>query len=132
MNDEQLDEALKDAAAHWRVAVDPPLDTIWDGVEARAFPIRRRGAGWSVVGIAAAAALVIGVLGGRYSMRRAAMPQINRVAAVAAVSPAATDPDRPGDGGIARADRGAARGAAERGFLAVPWILGSPTRAPGC
>ena len=60
MNEDELDKVLTDAAKHWRVPVDPPLDAIWQSVAADAFgkPSRRSSPGWSVVGIAAAAALV--------------------------------------------------------------------------
>lgn len=69
---------MQEAATHWRVPVDPPLDEIWSAVEAEAFaPPRRLGSpGWSVVGIAAAAALVVGAVGGRYSAHRGIIPPV--------------------------------------------------------
>jgi hypothetical protein len=78
MNEKELDDLLDDAAKHWRVPVDPPLDDIWSAVEAEAFaPLsRRRAPGWSAVGIAAAAALVVGVLGGQYLAHRGIVPPV--------------------------------------------------------
>lgn len=94
MNDDQLDQVLKDASKHWRVPVDPPLDAIWNSVAAEAFaaPPRRSSPGWSMVGIAAAAALVIGVLGGRYSAHRATGPSAGEAAVPASMS--ANDPNQ--------------------------------------
>ncbi|MGH7593623.1 MAG: hypothetical protein ACRELE_07215 [Gemmatimonadales bacterium] len=75
MDDRQLDRWLGDAAERWRLPVDPPLDAIWTAVAEDAFPPRRRRApGWGTVGMAAAAALVVGVLGGRFSNQRAMRP----------------------------------------------------------
>jgi hypothetical protein len=76
MNENELDEVLDGASKRWRVPIDPPLDEIWSAVAAEAFapPAQRRSPGWGVVGIAAAAALFIGVLGGRYSAHRAQTP----------------------------------------------------------
>ena len=76
MNDKELDALLEDAGRHWRVPVDPPLDAIWTAVAAEAFAPapRRRAPGWTTVGIAAAAALVIGVFGGQYLAHRGIVP----------------------------------------------------------
>lgn len=76
MDDRKLDEVLDRAAATWRVPVDPPLDEIWKGVEAEAFGggAARRRPGWSMVGIAAAAALIVGAIGGRFSARSIVPP----------------------------------------------------------
>jgi hypothetical protein len=76
MDDRKLDEMLDRAAATWRVPVEPPLDEIWDAVAAEAFaaaPARRR-PGWPIVGIAAAAALIVGAIGGRVSARTIVPP----------------------------------------------------------
>jgi hypothetical protein len=94
MDDKQLDRLLDDAAERWRVPVDPPLDSIWVAVASETFQRRPRSSpGWSAVGIAAAAALVVGVFGGRYSARHA-MPAAGaaRVAALPAL--AAADPNQ--------------------------------------
>jgi len=82
MNEEQLDHVLDDAAKRWRVPVDPPLGEIWAAVEDEAFrPAARRSApGWSIVGIAAAAALVIGAFGGSYLTRRGIVPPVANTA----------------------------------------------------
>jgi hypothetical protein len=75
MDDKQLDELLANAAKRWRVPVDPPLDGIWTAVGVEAFrPRAGRSPGWWTVGIAAAAALIVGVLGDRYATRPAAAP----------------------------------------------------------
>ncbi len=66
MDEPQLDKLLDEARRYWRTVADPPLDEIWQRVEAeRAARRRHRRPGWMVVGIAAAAALVIGVAAGR-------------------------------------------------------------------
>ena len=96
MDDRQLDRLLDAAARHWRVPVDPPLDEIWKSVAAEALqPRRRRGPGWGTVGMAAAAALVVGVLGGRYSQRPAALPAASTALRAAPIgAAAATDPNQ--------------------------------------
>jgi hypothetical protein len=78
MNDDQLNRLLDDAARNWRVPVDPPLDDIWRSVEDEAFrPVMRRSRpGWSIVGVAAAVALVIGAFGGSYVTRRGIVPPV--------------------------------------------------------
>ncbi|HEY3935640.1 MAG TPA: hypothetical protein VGL65_13595 [Gemmatimonadales bacterium] len=87
MNDHELDDALREAAQHWRVPIDPPLDAIWDAVATEAFrPRARRSPGWPAVGIAAAAALAIGVAGGRYWAGRATVPIATTAAAPHAVA----------------------------------------------
>lgn len=98
MDDKQLDRLLDDAARRWRVPIDPPLDAIWSGVASEAFQRPSRSVpGWGAVGIAAAAALVIGALGGRYSARQVPLPATTTAARVASLpmSPAsATDPNQ--------------------------------------
>jgi len=78
MDDNQLDRLLDRAAAEWRVDREPPLDQLWSGIEAAAFeaPPARRSPGWGMVGIAAAAALVIGALGGTWATRRGIVPPV--------------------------------------------------------
>lgn len=94
MDEKQLDRLLTDAARRWRVPIDPPLDAIWSSVASQAFQRPARSApGWGAVGIAAAAALIVGVLGGRYSARQVPRPAIAAAARTAPlpVSPAVTD-----------------------------------------
>ena len=76
MNEDELDELLADASKRWRIPVDPPLDEIWTAVAADAFarPSRLHTPGWMTVGIAAAAALVVGLFGGRYWSQHAGPP----------------------------------------------------------
>lgn len=76
MTDEELDRWLARAAREWRLPEAPPFDDMWETIASRAFvSASRRTPGWSVVGIAAAAALVIGVAGGRtWTLRHAARP----------------------------------------------------------
>jgi hypothetical protein len=93
MDEKKLDALLDEAARTWRVPIDPPLDQIWDGVAAEAFVERsRHGApGWTMVGVAAAAALVVGALGGRYTARAAIVPPPpNTVTGVPGVRASAT------------------------------------------
>ncbi|HEY8061271.1 MAG TPA: hypothetical protein VID74_00665 [Gemmatimonadales bacterium] len=91
MDDKQLDRLLDDAARRWRMPVDPPLDAIWSAVASEAFQGRSRSSpGWGAVGIAAAVALIVGVLGGRFSARQAPLPVTTTAARLAPlpVSPA--------------------------------------------
>jgi hypothetical protein len=78
MDEKELDHLLHDAAKNWRVPVDPPLDEIWSAVEAEVFrsPVARRSPGWGMVGIAAAAALVVGVFGGGALAHRGVIPPL--------------------------------------------------------
>lgn len=99
MDENELDELLHDASKRWRVPVDPPLDEIWQRVAADAFavPSRWRTPGWTMVGVAAAAALVVGVLGGRYSAHRAGVPASATtppVAVAPASNPSGNDPNQ--------------------------------------
>lgn len=98
MDEKQLDRLLDDAARRWRVPIDPPLDAIWSGVASEAFQRTSRSApGWGAVGVAAAAALIVGVLGGRYSARHVPLSAVATAARVASlpVSPASTaDPNQ--------------------------------------
>lgn len=98
MDDKQLDRLLNDAAERWRVPVDPPLDAIWTTVASEVFQPRiRRSPGWGTVGIAAAAALIVGMLGGRFSARPGALPAGTtsaRVAPFPASSALMTDPNQ--------------------------------------
>jgi hypothetical protein len=98
MDDKQLDRLLDDAAQRWRMPVDPPLDAIWAAVASQAFQRRSRSSpGWGAVGIAAAVALIAGVLGGRYSARPAPLPvaaTAARLAPLPASQASTTDPDQ--------------------------------------
>ena len=75
MTDEQLDKLLNDARATYRVPPEPPLDEMWAAIDAKLERVEprgglgapRRGTTWRVVGLAAAAALVLGVGVGRWS-----------------------------------------------------------------
>ena len=98
MDDNKLDQLLDNAAKRWRLPVDPPLDEIWAAVEAQAFdqPAVRRSPGWSVVGIAAAAALVVGALGGSYVVRRGIIPPVtNTVTGLPSVQASVTSAHDP-------------------------------------
>jgi hypothetical protein len=97
MDDKQLDRLLDDAARRWRVPIDPPLDAIWSAVASEAFqPPSRSSPGWGAVGIAAAAALIVGVFGGRYSARQAPPPATTaaRVASLSVSPASAIDPNQ--------------------------------------
>jgi hypothetical protein len=98
MDDKQLDRLLDDAARRWRVPIDPPLDAIWSAVATEAFQRPARSSpGWGAVGIAAVAALIVGVLGGRYSARQVPLPVTATAARVTSLplSPAsAPDPNQ--------------------------------------
>jgi len=68
MDDKRLDELLDDAARSYRVPPEPPVDDIWADIAAEGFPAASRWTqpGWRTVAIAASAALLIGVAGGRF------------------------------------------------------------------
>lgn len=71
MTDERFERLMRDAAASYRFPPTAPLDEMWRAIETRAFTSRRvprarlLGAPW----LAAAAALVVGIAVGRWSMR---------------------------------------------------------------
>jgi hypothetical protein len=70
MNDDELDATLDRARRHWRMPPDPPVDAMWDVVASTLFrPRHSRRPGWTTVGLAAAAALIVGAMGGRYLAR---------------------------------------------------------------
>ncbi len=70
MEDHKLDQLLDDARTSYRVPPAPAVDAIWQAVEAEAFAPRiqaRRTLDWRFAGMLAAASLVIGIFGGRWS-----------------------------------------------------------------
>jgi hypothetical protein len=81
MTDERLDQLLNGARDSYRGPPEPPLDEMWAAIEAERWPLGlhvapapRRSLQWRVAGIAAAAALVLGVGVGRWSAPRAPAP----------------------------------------------------------
>ena len=100
MDDDQLDELLDRARQHWPGPPDPPLDAMWEVVEAAVFTRHRaRRPSWSVVGLAAAAALIVGAVGGRYLARPRVAPQPIAAASptVRVATPAFTTAAEPAD-----------------------------------
>jgi hypothetical protein len=73
MTDERLNELLADASRTFRVPPTPPLDAMWDRIDAEHFGTARgpgrRALTWRVFGVAIAAALVIGIGLGRVTSR---------------------------------------------------------------
>ena len=69
MEDHELDTLLADASRTYRVAPTPPLDPMWASIEARAYAPVPRAIGWRTFSVGIAAALLLGVLGGRLSVR---------------------------------------------------------------
>ncbi len=69
MNDHELDTLLADASRTYRVEPTPPLDPLWASIEARAFAPAQRAIGWRTFAAGIAAALLLGVVGGRLSVR---------------------------------------------------------------
>ena len=73
MEDHKLDELLEDARTSYRVPPAPAVEAIWQAVEAEAFAPRiqtrntHRALDWRFAGMLAAASLVIGIVGGRWS-----------------------------------------------------------------
>jgi hypothetical protein len=61
LNDQDLERRLSELRDNWRVAGDPPLDRMWERVEAEAFaPARHRGVRWIRPLLPLAAMLVLG------------------------------------------------------------------------
>jgi hypothetical protein len=85
MDESRLDALLDDVRRQWRVPPETPVDEIWNGVSAELDRATRPGwrPGWLGVGIAAAAALVLGVAGGRYWAGRSAAIPTNTIDASA-------------------------------------------------
>jgi hypothetical protein len=88
MTDERLDELINKARDTYRVAPEPPLDAMWADIEPELpaqvpdiSPRHRRGSPWSVVGYAAAAALVLGIGLGRWSATRPSPAEVATAAA---------------------------------------------------
>lgn len=70
MEDRKLDQLLEAARETYRVPPAPAVEAIWQAVEAEAFAPRmhtRRSIDWRLAGMLAAASLVIGIIGGRWS-----------------------------------------------------------------
>lgn len=93
MDDRELDSLLADASRTYRVAPTPPLDPMWESIEARAFAPAPRRIGARTFAIGIAAALVLGVGGGRLSVRPDPQP----------LADAAVRADRPADDPYGRA-----------------------------
>ncbi|HEX3927947.1 MAG TPA: hypothetical protein VHW65_08110 [Gemmatimonadales bacterium] len=94
LDDRQLDALLEDARQTWRVPPVPPLDAMWTGVADQLATPVRAAPGWRVVGLAAAAALMVGVVGGRVSATHSAAvaARVSRTSATALPAlPAASD-----------------------------------------
>ena len=78
MNDEHLDKLIASARDSYRVAPEPQLDTMWAAIDAELsgaptrWQVTQRSTRWGIVGIAAAAMLVLGVGLGRWSATPAA------------------------------------------------------------
>src|SRR3954471_16135225 len=84
MNDDKLDKLIGGVRETYRVPPEPDLEGMWDEINgeldvrlngARRSPARR-GFAWPQIGIAAAAALVIGVGVGRWSAPVVAAPAV--------------------------------------------------------
>ncbi len=94
IDDQELDVLLDDARHSWRVDPEPPLGEIWERVEAET--VARRGArrpGWSMVGIAAAAALAVGLAAGHYWSQPAPAKSMSNIAVTAPPAATAGDPN---------------------------------------
>lgn len=94
MNDDELDKALNSVRETYRVPPEPPLETMWTAIDDQlmnspsrwSFP--RRGSSWSLIGLAAAAALVMGIGVGRWTAAPASSPANTAGVAAAGVAPA--------------------------------------------
>lgn len=99
-SDEQLDHLLRDAAHTWHVPPAAPLDALWVNIERDVFsaPVvrMRRAPGWTAVGFAAAASLVVGVLSSQLFMRNAVIaPQQAASIGKISVAQVASNPGDP-------------------------------------
>ncbi|HLG06808.1 MAG TPA: hypothetical protein VI383_11745 [Gemmatimonadales bacterium] len=67
MDEKELQERLAELRDTWRVPRDPPVAEMWQAIEARVFPLPRRGAGsrWIRTILPLAATLVLGFAIGR-------------------------------------------------------------------
>lgn len=86
MNDDELDRVLNSVRETYRVPPEPPLETMWTAIDERLMssPARwslpRRAAPWALIGLAAAAALVMGIGVGRYTAAPASLESARTVA----------------------------------------------------
>ena len=94
IDERRLDELLADATRTYRVPPEPALETIWQRVSAEAFaaPARQSRPDWIVYAATVAAALVIGVIGGRSSLRLGATANGLSVATGVTAASGSTDP----------------------------------------
>jgi hypothetical protein len=87
MDDKELERRLNELKDTWRVPRDPPLDRIWQAVEAQAFPSRAaRPWRWTRTLLPLAAMLLLGFGLGQLSpalLRTAALPAVEVVRTVA-------------------------------------------------
>lgn len=97
MNEEHLDKLINKVRDTYRIAPEPQLEAMWAEIEPELpaaipdiSPRRRRGSQWSVVGYAAAAALVLGIGVGRWTATRPTADQV-----VAAATPESGELVRP-------------------------------------
>ena len=65
MKDHDYDDLMREAVRTYHVPPEPPLDEMWQRIEARRSATTSR-AGWYRIGLALAASLVLGVALGRY------------------------------------------------------------------
>ena len=89
MNDDELDRALNSVRETYRVPPEPPLETMWTAIDERLmstpsrWSLPRRGAPWALIGLAAAASLVMGVSVGRWTAQPGAASTAVPIASVA-------------------------------------------------
>src|SRR5512140_1632313 len=80
MNDDRLDELIESARHTYRMPAEPPVDEMWAAIdqgldslagrapgEVQSLPARTRGTQWRIAGVAAAAALLLGIGVGRWT-----------------------------------------------------------------
>ena len=106
---DRIDRLVAEGARDWRVPPAPPLDAMWERIEAAHFD-RRGAAGrpatrwWALAGAGMAAALVLGVGVGRWSARGERQAVANRAAAPAPAMVVAMPPDESGPFALATTD----------------------------
>ena len=76
MDDQELERRLRELKETWRVPRNPPLEQLWPGIEARAFPMEpRRPWHWTRTLLPLAATLVLGFGLGQVSPTLLTKPQ---------------------------------------------------------
>jgi hypothetical protein len=89
MTDERLNELLDDARRTWPLPPEPDYQAMWERIEREAFAgarITKRTPSWRIFSVGLAAALMMGIGLGRFSMEEAPAPTVATVTSTPASS----------------------------------------------